>query len=277
MEASSLETLEQSNRFSKEKLAHIEYNVSLLKATLERKRMEATEIQREVCKALLDDGIQLSTIESAPELEQKMCREGKESIMLEKQTNDVNQGMIESKSAPLTEKQLAVVIDLVQCEEQLVVGIQESVDLEKRLERLGNSNRDYMKMLLGKDSRFAQSSISNASDCTEANFSFLNCLKEKERIENEFSFKEAQIRLLEKQLTLLKSERKACLKALRRYQEEMKGIAQSSMISAYTGHLSRLDTFGKEKLMVNGVKDYKENIDISCQPAKTTVFAGSNV
>ncbi len=48
-------------------------------------------------------------------------------------------GKVEAKSTPLCEKQLAVVIDLVQCEEQLVIGIQESVDLEGRLERLGKA------------------------------------------------------------------------------------------------------------------------------------------
>ncbi len=51
----SSKSIEQGNKFLKEKLAYSEYNISLLKATLERKRTEATEVRMQIQEALFGD------------------------------------------------------------------------------------------------------------------------------------------------------------------------------------------------------------------------------
>ena len=269
----SSKSIEQGNKFLKEKLAYSEYNISLLKATLERKRTEATEVRMQIQEALFGDK-QRPVVETS---EQKMSKRAKGNGLLGFMKAKCP-GKVEAKSTPLCEKQLAVVIDLVQCEEQLVIGIQESIDLEGRLERLGKASREYMDILLAKEARFAENKIANAS---VANLERLKCLKEKERIENEFSFKEGHTRLLEKQIALLKSERKACLKAVRRYEEEMKGIAPNSIVSTLAKLLSSSGTSDEKKSnrnVANGAKDgtHRAKGGLLCHGGKGAV-SGSNV
>ena len=265
----------------KEKVAYSEYNISLLKATLERKRTESIEVKVQIHEALFGND-QRPSVEPP---EQKLCKRAKGNGLLglikRKNENESTDEEDELKSAPVSEKQLAFVIDLVQCKEQLVVGIQESTDLEERLERLGKASREYVLILQGQDSRNVENKSSSASVENKANLELLKCLKEKERIENEFSFKEAQIRLLEKQITLLKSERKACLKALRRYEKEMNELSSNSLISALARLLSSASAWNERKPngnMANGAKNdiHKGKINKICQGAKDT-FNGSNV
>ena len=239
-----MKSLEQANKFLKEKLAYSEYNLGLLKATLGRKRTEATEVQTQIHEALFGSK-QCPAVES-PEQKTTKKAKGNGLLGLKKAKSPPK---VETKSPPLCEKQLAVVIDLVQCKEQLVIGIQESVDLEQRLERLGKASREYMDTLLTKNSRFVANKMANTS---VANLELFNCLKEKQRIENEFSFKEAHTRLLEKQIALLKSERKACLKAVRRYEELMKGVARNSMVSTLARLLSSSAASDEKKSSKNG-------------------------
>ena len=265
----------------KEKVAYSEYNISLLKATLERKRTESIKVQVQIHEALFGND-QRPSVEPP---EQKLCKRARGNGLLgsikRKNENESTDEKDELKSAPVSEKQLAFIIDLVQCKEQLVVGIQESIDLEERLERLGKASREYVVILQGQDSRNVENRSSSASVENKANLELLKCLKEKERIENEFSFKEAQIRLLEKQITLLKSERKACLKALRRYEKEMNELSSNSLISTLARLLSSASAWNERKSngnVANGAKNdiHKGKINKICQGAKDT-FNGSNV
>ena len=247
----------------KEKLAYSEYNIGLLKAALGRKRTEAAEVQAQIDEALFGNK-QRPVVESSGQKASKRAK-GNGLLGLKKAKSPAK---VEAKSPPLCEKQIAVVIDLVQCKEQLLVGIQESVDLEQRLERLGKASREYMNNLLTKDLHAPVASLE-----------LFKCLKEKQRIESEFSFKEAHTRLLEKQIALLKSERKACLKAVRRFDELMKGVARSSTVSSLARLLSRSASSDDKKSNKNGgTKDgtCKAKGAMLCHGNKSVV-AGSNV
>ena len=270
-------SLEQTNKFLKEKVAYSEYNISLLKATLERKRTESIEVQSQIHEALFGNDKRPSV--EPPE--QKSCKKARGSgllgFMKRKNENELIHEKVELKTAPVNEKQLVLVIDLVQCKEQLFVGIQESIDLEERLERLGKASREYMPMLQGQDHRVVENKTASTSVENKANLELLKCLKEKERIENEFSFKEAQTRLLEKQITLLKSERKACLKALRRYEKEMNEFASSSLISALARLLSSAGTSNERKLDGNLAGGSTNDILKGKIKKTKDTFNGSNV
>ena len=258
--------------FLKEKLAYSEYNLSLLKAALERKRMESAEVQTQIHETLF--GNEQRPVLDHSELQKTYKKaKGNGLLGLKKREGDNElklAGKVETKSPPLSEKQIVAFIHLVQCEEQIGIGAQESIDLEERLERLGKATREYMVMLQEKDPRFRKKGNVNPSVDGKVGLELLKCLKEMERIEIEFYFKEAQTKLLEMQITLLKSERKACLKALWRYDEEMKGCTSRSMVSA----LARLLSSSAASRVKNSVKKGKS--DALGQASKNTVN-GSNV
>ena len=263
----------------KEKVAYSEYNISLLKATLERKRTESIEVQSQIHEALFGNDKRPSV--EPPE--QKSCKKARGSgllgFMKRKNENELIHEKVELKTAPVSEKQLVLVIDLVQCKEQLFVGIQESIDLEERLERLGKASREYTQISQGQDYCVVENKTCTSSTWVEnkANLELLKCLKEKERIENEFSFKEAQTRLLEKQITLLKSERKACLKALRRYEKEMNEFASNSLISALARLLSSAGTSNERNLDGNLAGGSTNDILKGKIKKTKDAFNGSNV
>lgn len=224
-----MKSIKEMNKCMKENLACNEHNLSQLKKTLAKKRKEAEEIGIRIDVALLgrEQSLFVEPLSRAEKSKVKGPLHMGFNSRVSENGNSFGNVFGSNLSTLLSEEMLAVVINLVQRKEQLLFGIEESVELERKLDKLGESYREYMDVLERKCFSSGESKWSPNATVESKDFKL-----EKERNENEFYFKEARIGLLEKQIAQLKSERQACLKALDRYEEAMEADSASKRMAS---------------------------------------------
>lgn len=266
-ETFSEESLQASVQCLREKLQAKEQLIITLKSTLDTERSEGYKLREKVQKLFLSEervSLQLCAL--------KISKKGKRGgfINFKRKKSENETGKSEA-SGVLNERQVSVVIQLVQAKQQLENEIKESLEMDTRLCSLVKHGEEYTEMLHKKCLDFGDGFDKTTSDSftsagiTDNNVKAAKLLKEKNRLDNEVVFKEAHEGLLEKQIALLKKQKKCCMTVLRKYDEVLDGHSGQSIVPSLVDILTtsvcnlddkdtKLETMVKEKSNVSKIK-----------------------
>ena len=226
----SKKSLQISMQSLKEKLKAKDMLISSLKCNLDTERSEGDRLHEKVQNLFTNEervSLQLCAL--------KLSKKSKRSAFMNFKKKKADNDQLKNETGFLNEKQFSIVIQLVQAKQELGNEIRESLEMETRLCILVKHGEEYTEMLHQKCFHLGVGLAKKTSEnfvCTGKtdHKETAELLKEKKRLENELAFKEAHEGLLEKQIALLKKQKKSCTKALRKYEDELDGRADQSIV-----------------------------------------------
>ena len=211
----SLKALQSNIQCVGDKLQHKVRLIAFLKHNLDAERSEADRLHEKI-----------TTVLANGDSNSKLSKKSKKSFTNFKRKKSGNEPTKYRDTGSVNDKQFSVVIQLVLAKQELANEIKESLEMESRLTTLGKHGEEYTALLFNKCS-------DNGVKSHKSDPEVVALLRERKRLENEFVFNEAQEGLLEKQIILLKKQRKFSVKALRKYEDEFDQCAdQSSIVQA---------------------------------------------
>lgn len=239
-ETFSEESLQASVQCLREKLQAKEQLIISLKSTLDTERSEGCKLREKVQKLFLSEEL-VSLQLCALTISKKGKRGGFINFKRKKSENETVKSV---SSGVLNEKQVSIVIQLVQAKQQLENEIKESLEMDTRLSSLAKHGEEYTEMLHKKCMDFGDGFDKTTSDSfktagiNDNSEVAAKLLKEKHRLDNEVVFKEAHEGLLEKQIALLKKQKKCCINVLRKYDEVLDGHSGQSIVPSLVNILT---------------------------------------